>query len=229
MDEAHPEQAEDASNRSRVSWLEERSADDPNRESPDPRIFGTHLPPDMLPLAVKSKQVKAVYVWRNPKDVLVSFYHFAQSCVPMETPKSFEEFFQQFLDGKVYMGSWFDHVSEYSAARNQLNIHFVQYENLLKDLRGEVVKLCSFLGQDLTDEAIDLVVESSTFKNMKTNPNANYMELLEKECYKKETMRKGVASDWKNHLTVAQNQRFDEVFKEKMKTLPLTCIWEMSQ
>ena len=30
------------------------------------------------------------------------------------------------------MGSWFDHVSEYSAARNQLNIHFVQYENLLK-------------------------------------------------------------------------------------------------
>ena len=30
------------------------------------------------------------------------------------------------------MGSWFDHVSEYSAARNQLNIHFMQYENMLK-------------------------------------------------------------------------------------------------
>ncbi|XP_069395138.1 amine sulfotransferase-like [Paralichthys olivaceus] len=229
MDQAHPEQAEDASNRTRVPWLEERSADDPNRERPDPRIFGTHLPPDMLPLAVKEQQIKLIYVWRNPKDILVSLYHFAQSWVLLETPKSFEDFFQQFLDGKVYMGSWFDHLNEYSAARNQLNIHFVQYENMLKDLRGEVVKLCAFLEQDLTDEAIDRVVEMSTFKNMKTNPNANYKDFLERERYKKETMRKGVAGDWKNHFTVAQNQRFDKVFKEKMKNFPLTCIWEMSQ
>lgn len=61
-----------------------------------------------------------------------------------------------------------------------------------QDLRGEVVKLCAFLEQDLTDEAIDRVVEMSTFKNMKTNPNANYMELIERERYKKETMRKGL-------------------------------------
>lgn len=60
MDQAHPEQAEDASNRTRVPWLEERSADDPNRERPDPRIFGTHLPPDMLPLAVKEQQIKVI-------------------------------------------------------------------------------------------------------------------------------------------------------------------------
>lgn len=58
MDAAHPEQAEDVSNRLRVPWLEERSADNPLRERPDPRIFGTHLPPDMLPLGVKAKQIK---------------------------------------------------------------------------------------------------------------------------------------------------------------------------
>lgn len=30
------------------------------------------------------------------------------------------------------MGSWFDHVREYYAAREQLDIHFVQYESMLK-------------------------------------------------------------------------------------------------
>ncbi|AWP13773.1 Sulfotransferase isoform 3 [Scophthalmus maximus] len=182
MDAAHPEQAEDVSNRLRVPWLEERSADNPLRERPDPRIFGTHLPPDMLPLGVKAKQIKAVYVWRNPKDVLVSFYHFAHSWVLLETPTSFEDFFQQFLDGK-----------------------------------------------DLMDDTIDHVVKMSTFKSMKTNPNANYKDLVEKGRYLGETMRKGVAGDWKNYFTVAQNERFDEVLKYKMSNFPLPLTWEINQ
>ncbi|KAM6922877.1 amine sulfotransferase-like [Lycodopsis pacificus] len=229
MDAAHPESAEDATNRTRVPWLEERTADNPSRGRPDPRIFGSHLPPEMLPQGVKAKQIKVVYVWRNPKDILVSLYHFAQSWVLLETPQSFEEFFQQFLDGDVYMGSWFDHIQDYHKARDQLNIYFVQYENMLKDLRGEVVKLCAFLGRDLTDEAIEHVVEMSTFKSMKTNPKANYKDLVETNRYKTETMRKGIAGDWKNVFTVAQNEHFDNVFKEKMNNLPLTCLWEIKE
>ncbi|XP_047183651.1 amine sulfotransferase isoform X2 [Scophthalmus maximus] len=229
MDAAHPEQAEDGHNRTRVPWLEERTADNPLRERPDPRIFGTHLPADMLPLGVKAEQSKAVYVWRNPKDILVSLYHFAHTWALLETPKSFEGFFQQFLDGEVYMGSWFNHVQEYFAAQNQLNIHFVQYENMLKDLRGEVVKLCAFLEKDLTGEAIDHVVKMSSFNSMKTDPKANYKDLIEKGRYLGETMRKGVAGDWKNYLTVAQNERFDQVFRDKMSNSPLTCTWEIDQ
>lgn len=30
------------------------------------------------------------------------------------------------------MGSWFDHVPEYLKARSTLNIHYVQYEDMLK-------------------------------------------------------------------------------------------------
>uniref|UniRef100_A0A3P8UFQ2 Sulfotransferase n=1 Tax=Cynoglossus semilaevis TaxID=244447 RepID=A0A3P8UFQ2_CYNSE len=206
MDAAHPEQAEDLTNRTRVPWLEEQLIDQPFRDRPDPRIFGSHLPPDMLPCDVQKKRVKVVYVWRNPKDVLVSAYHFAQSWVLLKPPTSFEEFFQQFLDG-----------DEYFEAREHLDIHFVQYEDMLKDLRGEVEKLCLFLGQSLTEEQMDRVVETSTFNNMKVNPKANYKDLVEKERYSKNTMRKGVAGDWKNHFTVAQNERFDQVFKEKMR------------
>ncbi|XP_019114514.2 amine sulfotransferase [Larimichthys crocea] len=229
MEAAQPDWVEDATNRVRVPWLEERTADHPFRERPDPRIFGSHLPPDMLPKGVTDKRVKVVYVWRNPKDVLVSLYHFAQSWVMLDSPKSFGDFFQQFLDGNAYMGSWFDHVREYHAAQDQLDILWVQYESMLKDLRGEVVKVCAFLGKNLTDEAIDHVVEMSTFKNMKADPKANYKDLIETNRYKKKTMRKGVAGDWKNFFTVAQNEHFDKVFEERMSDLPLTCVWEIKQ
>lgn len=32
----------------------------------------------------------------------------------------------------VYMGSWFDHVREYCAAQEELDVHFVQFEEMLK-------------------------------------------------------------------------------------------------
>ncbi|KAM3863092.1 amine sulfotransferase-like [Diretmus argenteus] len=227
MDAAHPDQVEDATNRVRVPWLEGNMVDGPLRERPDPRLFRTHLPQDMLPHGVEAKRIKVVYVMRNPKDVLVSSYHFASSWTMLETPKSFEDFFQEFLDGNVYMGSWFEHVREYYTARDQMDILFLKYEDMLKDLRGEVVKLCAFLGKDLTDEAIDHVVEVSTFKNMKTIPKANYKDLVETKRYAKETMRKGIAGDWKNFFTVAQNELFDQVFREKMSDLPLTFTWEI--
>ncbi|XP_071762683.1 amine sulfotransferase-like [Centroberyx gerrardi] len=229
MDAAHPDQVEDATNRVRVPWLEAGPPDNPLRERPDPRLFGTHLPPDMLPHGVRAKRIKVVYVMRNPKDVLVSLYHFYCSWKMLEAPKSFEDFFQQFLDGDVYMGSWFDHVREYYTARDQMDVLFLKYGDMLKDLRGEVVKLCAFLGKNLTDEAIDQVVETSIFKNMKTNPKANFKDLVDTHRYKKKTMRKGIAGDWKNFFTVAQNERFDQVFKEKMSDLPLTFTWEIKQ
>ncbi|XP_059212559.1 amine sulfotransferase-like [Centropristis striata] len=229
MDAAHPDQVEDCSNRVRVPFLEDRCLDKVLGERPDPRVYCTHLPTNMLPHGVKTKRIKVVYVMRNPKDVLVSLYHFAHSWVLLETPKSFEDFFQDFLDGNAFMGSWFDHVREYYNEKDQMDILFVRYEDMLKDLRGEVVKLCAFLGKDLTDEAIDHVVEMSIFKNMKTIPNANYLELLEKQFYQRDTMRKGVAGDWKNHFTVAQNEYFDRVFAERMSDLPLSFTWELKQ
>lgn len=77
-----------------------------------------------------------------------------------------------------------------------------------QDLRGEVVKLCAFLGKDLTDEAIDRVVEMSTFKNMKTDPKANYKDLVEVHRYKTETMRKGLSPRWVLLCTSAQTGTF---------------------
>lgn len=53
------------------------------------------------------------------------------------------------------------------------------------------MKICAFLGEELRDEAIDRVVEASTFTNMKKNPKANYKDLVETSLYSTATMRRG--------------------------------------
>lgn len=60
IEAVNPDWVEDVTNRAQVPWLEGQSADDPNRERPDPRIFGSHLPPDMLPSGVKDKRIKVI-------------------------------------------------------------------------------------------------------------------------------------------------------------------------
>lgn len=73
MEAALPGWGGDATNRVKVPWLEERTIDDPFRERPDPRIFGSHLPPDMLPVQVKDKRIK----------VSVFFYSSLQSSIQL--------------------------------------------------------------------------------------------------------------------------------------------------
>uniref|UniRef100_A0A3Q3CWJ6 Sulfotransferase n=1 Tax=Haplochromis burtoni TaxID=8153 RepID=A0A3Q3CWJ6_HAPBU len=159
---------------------------------------------------------------RNPKDNVVSFYHFSKALAALETPESFDQFFEPVqhplpdLRGNDF-GKMFLHI--FCCSFSVVFLLFFQ------DLKGSVKKICNFLGINLTEAAISQVVEKAKFENMKKDSKANY-EHIPPEKFSGKFLRKGQIGDWKNTMTVAQSERVDQVLQEKLGDLPLRFIWE---
>uniref|UniRef100_A0A8D0C2B2 Sulfotransferase n=1 Tax=Salvator merianae TaxID=96440 RepID=A0A8D0C2B2_SALMN len=214
----------------RVPWLEYKMEHMDYNRRPSPRLFSTHMPYYLLPRELRNRRGKVIYVARNPKDILVSYYHFSKVSMSLEDEHDFGKLLEIFLAGKVLSGSWFDHVEGWYTHRDDFNILFLMFEDMKRDLRSSVVKICNFIGKRLTEEEIDDVVEKATFNKMKSDPRANYEFLKDHLDFSKgHFLRKGTVGDWKNTMTVAQSERFDSVFKEKMEKLPLKFCWDLNE
>ncbi|XP_058525187.1 amine sulfotransferase-like [Ochotona princeps] len=238
--EGHRNRTENVDTIDRVPFFEYsyRGTDIENR--PSPRLFASHLPYYLAPKGLKNKKAKVIYVYRNPKDVLVSMLHFINLINPHEPINTIEHFLEKFLDGngnydnllRIPASLWFDHIRGWYEHRHDFNILFQMYEQMKKDLRGSVLQISRFLGKELSEEDVDDIVNQATFENMKSIPQANYAHVLSQlriPSHKEGLhMRKGTIGDWKHHLTVAQNEKFDRMFQTKMKDFPLKFIWDIN-
>ncbi|XP_003277492.1 sulfotransferase 1C4 [Nomascus leucogenys] len=191
---------------------------------PSPRILKTHLPFHLLPPSLLEKNCKIIYVARNPKDNMVSYYHFQRMNKALPAPGTWEEYFETFLAGKVCWGSWHEHVKGWWEAKDKHRILYLFYEDMKKNPKHEIQKLAEFIGKKLDDKVLDKIVHYTSFDVMKQNPMANYSsipaEIMDHSI--SPFMRKGAVGDWKKHFTVAQNERFDEDYKKKMADTRLT-------
>ncbi|XP_027622711.1 amine sulfotransferase [Tupaia chinensis] len=69
-------------------------------KTPSPRIIGSHLPYYLVPRGLKNKKAKIIYMCRNPKDVMNSFFHFSNMLKVFQPTNTMEEFMKKFLEGK---------------------------------------------------------------------------------------------------------------------------------
>lgn len=214
----------------RSPWYETVEGQEQMKDVEPPRALCSHLPHQLFAKSFFKSKAKIIYTLRNPKDVMVSLFHFSKILCLYQDSRTFEEYLEIFLKGDVPYGNWFDHVKGWMKMKDQNNFFLITYEELLKDLRGSVVRICNFLGRDLDDTAIDSVVENSSFKVMKENTMSNYSLLPSSfmDQTKGSFYRKGISGDWKNFFTVAQSEYFDRVYQEKMKDCDIKFFWEMN-
>jgi hypothetical protein len=153
------------------------------------RIFNTHLLPDMLPPICSSSSsssssssaylttnIKMIYITRNAKDAVYSFYHHLSnqdegSGGTGTLFPNFDEFVRQWLNNQIPYGRWHRHVVTWlNLCNDNKNILLINYEEMIHDLGSQLVRINSFLGlNDLNSIDIENLKLKLTFHGMKSN------------------------------------------------------------
>ncbi|XP_071797714.1 amine sulfotransferase-like [Asterias amurensis] len=190
-----------------------------------PRFIKSHLPSQLLPPQVWEKKIKMVYVIRNPKDTIVSFFHHGNLTAPHRNYQ-FDDVFERFLKNTLPFGSWWDHILKFWEKRNEDHVLVLQFKDMKKDLRGTVKQISEFLGKSFSDEILDAITDHCSFESMKNNPMTNPDTLIAQRLGKiadgKSFMRKGKEGGWKAQLSPSQSEALDALCQERLKDTGLT-------
>ena len=189
---------------------------------PSPRAFKSHFPYDAMPCGLPSATPgRYIYVARNPKDVLVSYYHHYRRLSFLPTYE-WDHFFDMFVKGDVRFGFYFNHVLSWWKHRDDPNVLFIKYEDMKKDLLTTVAKIASFIDFELDKDTLASIADNASFEKMKDNPLIN-IGLPSGTLIPTETkfLRKGVVGDWKNIFTPEQSSQIDTLYKDKFQSIGL--------
>jgi len=196
------------------------------------RFIKTHLPVDAL---VFSSKAKYLYVARDGRDVIWSLYNHhatangawysALNDTPgLEGPRierpnpSIRQYFLEWLyfNGYPFWPFW-SHIASWWAIRDLPNVRLVHFEDLKRDLPGQMRKIADFLGITIDETRFPAQVEHCTFAWMKANsritaPLGGAMWDGGGDSF----INKGTNGRWHDVLTQTDNQRYEAMAQEKL-------------
>ena len=176
------------------------------------------------------EQVKCIYVRRNPKDVLVSFFHFYRMYDLYGDFREglWQDFFNLVQQDKISNGNVLDfNVGWWEASkRHPRTILTVTFEEMIENIRNVIRKVAHFLQIEVDEDHVEWVAEKASFNSMKNNPATNYATITGMDHSISPFMRKGQVGDWKNYFTVAQNEWMDDQINQKMKDSGITFSYD---
>jgi len=128
---------------------------------PSPRFIKSHE-------AQRANYGRVVYLVRDPRDVLISYFHFERShrgdSVAEEDLAGYAD---RFLSGYVGFGRWDVHVGGwFRRAATDRNVTVIRYEALLADPAAGLRQACTVLGLEPDDAAIARAVAAGSFERL---------------------------------------------------------------
>nr|XP_009859659.3 uncharacterized protein LOC104266029 [Ciona intestinalis] len=117
-------------------------------------------------------------------------------------------------------GEWYmEHLLSWYSHRNDSNVLFVFYEDLIQYQEKEIKRIADFLGVAVSDQDVSNIAKETSFESLKEKSNASEKLM--------NFFRKGKVGDWKNYFTVAQSEKMDALVKEKLADTDIKFIYEL--
>ncbi|XP_049391602.1 cytosolic sulfotransferase 12-like [Solanum stenotomum] len=190
-------------------------------ESHSTRLYSTHIPYQLLGNTFHSSNCRVVYITRNPKDTLVSMWHFTNKWkdADQDGPWHLEEAIEKFCSGVFPGGPYYDHVMGFRKAslEKPKNIFLITYEELMKDTKIHVKRLAEFLGCPfMNEEEVDEIVKNCSFdilSSYEVNKSGDFPSWFQVPY--NSFFRQGVVGDHKNYLDAKTIERIDALTRDK--------------
>lgn len=202
-----------------------------------PVFFKSHFPfSATLPFAQRT--AAALYVVRDPADVMLSNFHYSRRSGTTVTDDDLmrKQYVDQYLAARgdprwidLKIGTWDDHVRSWLGVRHPFPVLPIRYEDLLADGQQAAQRICSFLGQSRTSAEIAQAVEGASFRRMKEIEEADirrrsvgifYKPYLEQSIGDGlRFMRAGLAGEANRVLTPEQRRGVVSAFGPLMREL----------
>ena len=167
----------------------------------------------------------AIYVIRDPRNVVTSFAHHYQIDSDEATKCLLNEKFWNYKNEKVpktFLSSWKQNYNSWKQMNDKTL--FIKYEDLIKNKKTVLIRVFKFfesLGAKLELDMVKLnkVIKSTEFEKMK---DMETKETFRESIVDKKTGKKrpffnlGPKNDWKKILSDENREKIEKAFKEEM-------------
>lgn len=196
------------------------------------RFIKTHLPVDAL---VFSPKAKYIYVGRDGRDVMWSMYnHHANAnetwySLLNDTPgrvgpaiekpvESVVQYFNDWLDKDGFpFWSFWENIRSWWKLRTLPNVLMLHFENLKKDMPGEIRKIAAFLDIEIDETKWNDILNHCSFDYMKKNGTKSVpLGGILWEGGSETFINKGVNGRWKDVLPQTDSERYEKLCMEQL-------------
>ena len=180
-----------------------------------PYLMKTHLRSDTYHTQLETGKVKVIIVIRNPKDTLVSLYHFYRMLRPLGNYKgSWNDFFELYKAKHLLYGDYFDWYSSWLQYKDRPNVKLIKYEDMHHRMADVINEVSQFLNKPLPENVIPDVIEHLTFEKMRNNDMVNGKLEPLFDINISPFLRKGKIGDWKSYFNEEQSAIVEERYKD---------------
>ncbi len=188
-----------------------------------PRYLKSHLPLEYWKDNIdKHPELKIIMTIRNPKDVLVSYYHFCQKLEVLgKFNGTWNDFFDMMMKKQLVYGDYFEFTAAwYKFHEGRENSLVLKYEEMKTNLRGSIEKIAAFLELEVSENVIEKIAERTTFENMMSEAKAGERKM------QRGILRKGRIGNWKEYFNEEQNEYVNEKLESIFEPIGLRFQYE---
>uniref|UniRef100_A0A0D9X1A3 Sulfotransferase n=1 Tax=Leersia perrieri TaxID=77586 RepID=A0A0D9X1A3_9ORYZ len=191
--------------------------------APSPRLMSTHASYSVLPASMRENpRCKVIYICRQPKDMLISYWHFMNRS--KFNTMSFSDVWKSIPESTYFGSPIWEHILGYwnASKMNPDRVLFLKYEDVLCDPIKNIERIAEFIGQPFSEAEkkagiVGSIINLCSLQNLKAlDPNnIGFRRVVGIEVPNGSYFRKGKVGDWVNYVTPEMAESLDKFLCDK--------------